>query len=136
MVLVPVTAGAAGDTQPVVEPVRDGNVAESAVARVVGRLHPRFPEWIRVVAVVPAVLDGRVLAEIVARQDLLRERVAQIAVEVLLQQLRVHLAAEPDEALHRVDLLVRSEEHTSELQSHSDLVCRLLLEKKKNLNNS
>src|SRR5260221_7832132 len=27
----------------------------------------------------------------------------------------------------------RSEEHTSELQSHSDLVCRLLLEKKKKL---
>src|SRR5436190_12095955 len=27
----------------------------------------------------------------------------------------------------------RSEEHTSELQSHSDLVCRLLLEKKKPL---
>src|SRR5438034_6876967 len=29
----------------------------------------------------------------------------------------------------------RSEEHTSELQSHSDLVCRLLLEKKKNKQN-
>src|SRR5438034_6425782 len=28
----------------------------------------------------------------------------------------------------------RSEEHTSELQSHSDLVCRLLLEKKKTSN--
>src|SRR2546421_6469955 len=28
----------------------------------------------------------------------------------------------------------RSEEHTSELQSRSDLVCRLLLEKKKNNN--
>src|SRR5438132_2906996 len=28
-------------------------------------------------------------------------------------------------------LFRRSEEHTSELQSHSDLVCRLLLEKKK-----
>src|SRR5947207_4389083 len=28
-------------------------------------------------------------------------------------------------------LAERSEEHTSELQSHSDLVCRLLLEKKK-----
>src|SRR5206468_11383440 len=28
-------------------------------------------------------------------------------------------------------LTVRSEEHTSELQSRSDLVCRLLLEKKK-----
>src|SRR5260221_2671101 len=34
--------------------------------------------------------------------------------------------------LHGLQLLarLRSEEHTSELQSHSDLVCRLLLEKK------
>src|SRR5438132_7986199 len=31
---------------------------------------------------------------------------------------------------------IRSEEHTSELQSHSDLVCRLLLEKKKMNNNT
>src|SRR5438132_5943521 len=31
----------------------------------------------------------------------------------------------------RLHALPRSEEHTSELQSHSDLVCRLLLEKKK-----
>src|SRR5438034_2820283 len=30
----------------------------------------------------------------------------------------------------------RSEEHTSELQSHSDLVCRLLLEKKKTQHNN
>src|SRR5438132_8744348 len=30
---------------------------------------------------------------------------------------------------------LRSEEHTSELQSHSDLVCRLLLEKKKKKTN-
>src|SRR5260221_9953513 len=29
--------------------------------------------------------------------------------------------------------LNRSEEHTSELQSHSELVCRLLLEKKKKI---
>src|SRR2546430_12571311 len=35
------------------------------------------------------------------------------------------------DALHRLDQLVhRSEEHTSELQSQSNLVCRLLLEKK------
>src|SRR2546430_7190819 len=32
----------------------------------------------------------------------------------------------------RLMLLARSEEHTSELQSQSNLVCRLLLEKKKN----
>src|SRR5437667_7498951 len=31
----------------------------------------------------------------------------------------------------RLKLPPRSEEHTSELQSHHDLVCRLLLEKKK-----
>src|SRR5437588_9799386 len=30
-----------------------------------------------------------------------------------------------------ISVFLRSEEHTSELQSHSDLVCRLLLEKKK-----
>src|SRR5438034_5923150 len=34
-----------------------------------------------------------------------------------------------DESIQR--MRYRSEEHTSELQSHSDLVCRLLLEKKK-----
>src|SRR5260221_5017636 len=34
-------------------------------------------------------------------------------------------------ALHMtIGIAIRSEEHTSELQSHSDLVCRLLLEKK------
>src|SRR5260370_15126831 len=35
---------------------------------------------------------------------------------------------QPQTALHE---RVRSEEHTSELQSHLNLVCRLLLEKKK-----
>src|SRR5437867_8278154 len=40
-----------------------------------------------------------------------------------------------DEYCHgRIDR--RSEEHTSELQSPYDLVCRLLLEKKKNTNSS
>src|SRR2546430_3591391 len=35
-----------------------------------------------------------------------------------------------------VSVSVRSEEHTSELQSQSNLVCRLLLEKKKNGTNN
>src|SRR5947207_8889251 len=34
-------------------------------------------------------------------------------------------------AIDNLAQATRSEEHTSELQSHSDLVCRLLLEKKK-----
>src|SRR5438034_3111616 len=41
------------------------------------------------------------------------------------------------EPIHRAGKMAlpifRSEEHTSELQSHSDLVCRLLLEKKKKI---
>src|SRR2546421_8770120 len=48
----------------------------------------------------------------------------------------------PAHAVHRVECdrcgnlqLLRSEEHTSELQSRSDLVCRLLLEKKKKKKN-
>src|SRR5207248_10054294 len=46
--------------------------------------------------------------------------------------------AQPDEHAHLLrrrpqrELVKRSEEHTSELQSPYDLVCRLLLEKKKN----
>src|SRR5438132_7396406 len=36
-----------------------------------------------------------------------------------------------EEAIPKIVDHERSEEHTSELQSHSDLVCRLLLEKKK-----
>src|SRR5260370_24518117 len=41
-------------------------------------------------------------------------------------------------AQHSLDTLLvgRSEEHTSELQSHLNLVCRLLLEKKKQNHNS
>src|SRR2546427_8556865 len=46
---------------------------------------------------------------------------------------RLHQDA-PLHLAHRELALVRSEEHTSELQSQSNLVCRLLLEKKKKKN--
>src|SRR3712207_7627014 len=44
---------------------------------------------------------------------------------------------DPEERLRFKNLLshIRSEEHTSELQSRQYLVCRLLLEKKKNIHN-
>src|SRR5688572_32674928 len=49
-----------------------------------------------------------------------------------LQQISLVVAIDQDaELLERGEILVRSEEHTSELQSQSNLVCRLLLEKKK-----
>src|SRR5688572_31536197 len=41
-------------------------------------------------------------------------------------------AAKADKLLRQGKIDERSEEHTSELQSQSNLVCRLLLEKKKN----
>src|SRR5437588_11653173 len=44
----------------------------------------------------------------------------------------VHQVSADHSSLRRNAL--RSEEHTSELQSHSDLVCRLLLEKKNQSN--
>src|SRR5688572_31150827 len=43
------------------------------------------------------------------------------------------MSARPTSRVPRADGS-RSEEHTSELQSQSNLVCRLLLEKKNNLN--
>src|SRR2546430_3712204 len=50
--------------------------------------------------------------------------------EVQLPAAAHRFLSSPDEAAIDADL-VRSEEHTSELQSQSNLVCRLLLEKKK-----
>src|SRR5690606_27750345 len=49
------------------------------------------------------------------------ERLQRLAVPIVFD----HLARVPPESVHR------SEEHTSELQSRENLVCRLLLEKKK-----
>src|SRR5260221_8623197 len=56
-----------------------------------------------------------------------RETFAQLLQDVQKGEIGVILT--PDAILKQ--LSKRSEEHTSELQSHSDLVCRLLLEKKK-----
>src|SRR5436190_6979177 len=64
-----------------------------------------------------------------------------------LQVVLVHRAELDDGDPHAAEVRVaaprfagrhrpRSEEHTSELQSHSDLVCRLLLEKKNKLSES
>src|SRR5437588_9281915 len=52
----------------------------------------------------------------------------------LLHDFYLHLwIGLPNCPVGQPDPKMRSEEHTSELQSHSDLVCRLLLEKKKKI---
>src|SRR2546422_7515837 len=44
---------------------------------------------------------------------------------------RIDAAQPTDQIREKIELELRSEEHTSELQSRLHLVCRLLLEKKK-----
>src|SRR5207248_11388754 len=85
------------------------------------------------------ILAGELL--VLARVDVGRVRVEplQAAVDHVLDELALALAVQLDDVLlldlvEDVDdqgdvLVVRSEEHTSELQSPYDLVCRLLLEK-------
>src|SRR5436190_19499822 len=59
-----------------------------------------------------------------------------ILLNTMINHILVHKLYDEDfVTTHTNALLLRSEEHTSELQSHSDLVCRLLLEKKKKNNN-
>src|SRR5438034_8075724 len=63
-----------------------------------------------------------------------KRRPVELALPVLAaDQDRAWAVARPDAAARRLAgaFWPRSEEHTSALQSHSDLVCRLLLEKKK-----
>src|SRR5438034_6612093 len=62
--------------------------------------------------------------------SLREDQVKAMSVSVLTDYLRTW---EPTQT-HWPPPPSRSEEHTSELQSHSDLVCRLLLEKKKTNN--
>src|SRR2546430_13154210 len=62
------------------------------------------------------------------------ERAASLRASVLLAFDHPRIAGEKPAALEGGTQVRRSEEHTSELQSQSNLVCRLLLEKKNNRN--
>src|SRR2546422_3929324 len=64
------------------------------------------------------------------RRDPLRKHVYDIVVSV---GAIVEIGAESALPFLRLHDVVRSEEHTSELQSRLHLVCRLLLEKKKKI---
>src|SRR5438874_5195944 len=66
------------------------------------------------------------------KEQLAVEAAGQIRNQTLVHHVldgRVHQKGTRD--IDQVQDVVRSEEHTSELQSRRDLVCRLLLEKKK-----
>src|SRR5438034_160041 len=101
------------------ETVGDGAVTKLIVAVADAPLRHELVDALQV----PAGLPARVVAE---------SHVVEIqfpgflAPEIFALQLEVG-----DRRIAARRPLQRSEEHTSELQSHSDLVCRLLLEKKK-----
>src|SRR5690625_6780691 len=76
-------------------------------------VYRREPDLKMLVRLIPSVMGGVVIGTIFF---------ATVGGEVVRGTIGIILLA-----------LVRSEEHTSELQSRGHLVCRLLLEKKKNI---
>src|SRR5699024_12017346 len=76
---------------------------------------PRLEQWKNRVS--------KLLSQNKKARTLMRQRGAQI--EAVFGQLK------ENDRMRRLTMRGRSEEHTSELQSRFDLVCRLLLEKKK-----
>src|SRR5438034_3436116 len=72
----------------------------------------------------------RSLGKVQRRGQVQVEDSLPLVVRVALCRVQGRAGAAADPVHHR------SEEHTSELQSHSDLVCRLLLEKKKKTHNT
>src|SRR2546429_3018227 len=69
---------------------------------------------------------------VVFRPFMTGERTTRTAHAILNYETISRRASEPKLTTASGCLLLRSEEHTSELQSRLHLVCRLLLEKKKN----
>src|SRR3712207_9005774 len=67
------------------------------------------------------------------RDHVERRRTRRLRAAHAVQRDHVPVLGDRRVSQHLLELVVRSEEHTSELQSRQYLVCRLLLEKKKNL---
>src|SRR5438034_1702905 len=76
---------------------------------------------------VSADITGRITKIAVREGDFVKQGQFLIQIDPTIYEANLQQAA--------ATMASRSEEHTSELQSHSDLVCRLLLEKKKNSKN-
>src|SRR5438034_10315593 len=110
-----------------------GEIIPKAVARawatsLILRLY-RPLTWTSV-ALIPFVAFANLVVAVTLR--LVGAQQADHRAFVSREELKALLQLEPGEAevTTQEAELERSEEHTSELQSHSDLVCRLLLEKK------
>src|SRR5688572_31121212 len=69
------------------------------------------------------------------RSDLV-VRVTHVVLDQRNEHVEQAIGVETEHAAAQPVIAARSEEHTSELQSQSNLVCRLLLEKKKIIKNT
>src|SRR3712207_8365125 len=88
-----------------------------------------FPYTTLFRSVAPGVARRRLLAE--AADD--EQRVVDAGAEAQHHRDDACELGQPERLRQRGEQHLRSEEHTSELQSRQYLVCRLLLEKKKNI---
>src|SRR5207302_2766486 len=88
-------------------------------------LHDALPILVEPLLARPCHLEGDVGAGLQPRQPVGEVVLPELLPEHVLPRLRVVSVVE-----HRDLAEARSEEHTSELQSRENLVCRLLLEKK------
>src|SRR5690606_40493472 len=104
-------------------PIATGDPQDNAIA-VIGML-------IQAGADVNArISDTSSRTAIIARPSSMTDRQGQTAIYGAISQNWTRVAKYLIEQGARVDIKDRSEEHTSELQSRENLVCRLLLEKK------
>src|SRR5690625_5750250 len=90
--------------------------------------------WIEVLAVVPLGIIWGLSPAIVMITAFIGNMVTLIPVVIAFDRLKlwyVRRRQKQDKPSKKSVRAVRSEEHTSELQSRGHLVCRLLLEKKK-----
>src|SRR5947207_9904851 len=91
----------------------------------------RTPEWtLRILGVAQMLVGLWLIIGLAERTAVFIATSWMLILIVLVARGNPSMLTDPYGALVK-DLCLRSEEHTSELQSHSDLVCRLLLEKKK-----
>src|SRR5204862_4208477 len=102
---------------------RDGSWFDEASRQVMNALHAHFkPEFLNRVD------------DIIIFSPLGKEQLVKI-VDLRLEDVRRLLADRKISSRRSTIFTNRSEEHTSELQSRRDLVCSLLLEKKKKTRN-
>src|SRR5690606_39585891 len=91
-------------------------------------LHDALPIWVQALDVIAANRDRFEVVGLSAGSN--RERLAEQAAEFGVSETALG-ASESEQLVTSVAAdVVRSEEHTSELQSRENLVCRLLLDKK------